>query len=91
MPSLKCLFRFSAHFLIKLFGFLVLTWGITLSEISHKEKKKKQILYDFTYIWNLKNKVEYRKRLYYKNTKKKYRKRLTDTEKKQVVATGEVG
>ena len=64
MSSLKCLFGFSAHFLIKLFGFLILTWGITRSEISQKEEKETN-----TYIWNLKNKVEYRKRLYYKNTK----------------------
>ena len=36
-----------------------------------KSERERQMPYDFTYIWNLKNKVEYRKRLYYKNTKKK--------------------
>ena len=45
----------------------ILPWmdleGIMLSEISQKERK---IPYDFTYIWNLKNKAKHKQKHRYK-------------------------
>ena len=49
----------------------------------NKLDRKKQIPYDFTYMWNLKNKTN-------EQTKQK-RNRLIDTENKLVVARGEEG
>ena len=43
--------------------------------------------YDFTYIWNLKNKMNFKK--WKQTNKKKNGNRLIDTEKKQVVSRGE--
>ena len=89
MSSSKCLFRFSAHFLIKLFGFLILTWGITLREISQKEKKETNTVCFHLYMESKKQSRIQKKTVLQKY--KKYRKRFTDPENKQVVATGEAG
>ena len=69
LSSLKCLFRFSAHFLIKLFGFLILTWGITLSEISQKEKKETNTVWFHLYMES-KKQSRIQKKTITKNTKK---------------------
>ena len=60
------------------------TWmdleGIMLSEISQTER---QILFDVTYMWNLK------KMQHTSEQNRKAADRLTDTENKQVVSSGE--
>ena len=60
------------------------TWmdleGITFSELSQTEKDK--YCYVFTYMWKLKNKM---------NEYNKTENRLTDTENKLVVTSGERG
>ena len=43
--------------------------------------------YDFTYIWTLKNKMNFKK--WKQTNKQKNGNRLIDTEKKQVVSRGE--
>ena len=56
--------------------------GIRLNEINQRES---QMLYDFTYVWNLKNKSKQNKQA------KQNRNRCIDTENRLVAARGNQG